>query len=95
LHPRQRDRAPEIQVVLLSQPDCVQCDHAKEVLSAGRSGFARKISELDVGSGEERCARDGGVLFAPGVFVEGRLFSYGRLSERLFRRMLSTADRLA
>lgn len=78
-----------IPVVLLTQANCGLCDHAKEVLDRVAEDFAVDVRTLDVGSEEGRALADqGGVLFPPGVLVDGHPFSYGRLSERKLRREL-------
>jgi hypothetical protein len=78
-----------IEIVVLSQPDCRFCELAEEIL--GRVGqeyplIIRKV-RLDSEEGQLLAIRHG-VLFAPGVLLDGRLLSYGRLSERLLRRHL-------
>jgi hypothetical protein len=78
-----------IEIVVLSQPDCHFCELAEEIL--GRVGqdyplTVRKV-RLDSDEGQLLAVRHG-VLFAPGVLLDGRLLSYGRLSERLLRRHL-------
>ncbi len=79
-----------IEVVVLTQADCTLCDHAQSVLGRLSREFALRISPLNIGSPQgELLARDNGVLFAPGVLLDGSLFSYGRLSERKLRRELS------
>ncbi len=50
-------------------------------------GFS--VSTLDLGSPEgQALAVRGGVLFPPGIFLDGEPFSYGRPSERKLRREL-------
>lgn len=44
--------------------------------------------ELATEQGAALAARHG-VLFAPGILLDGRTFSFGRLSERRLRRELS------
>ena len=79
-----------IPVVLLTQAHCGLCDHAKEVLDRVAGDFAVDVRTLDMGSEEGKALADqGGVLFPPGVLVDGRPFSYGRLSERKLRRELT------
>lgn len=79
-----------IPVVLLTQARCDLCDHAREVLHRVAEDFAMDVRILDVGSEEGKALADqGGVLFPPGVLVDGRPFSYGRLSERKLRRELA------
>ena len=47
------------------------------------------VTEVDLRSDKgKRLAADAGVLFAPGVLVDGSPFCYGRLSERKLRRLL-------
>lgn len=79
-----------VEVVLLTQPDCGFCDHARTVLERVGLDFALRISAIELGTpAGEALAREGGVLFPPGVFLDGQLFSYGRLSERKLRRELN------
>ncbi len=78
-----------VQITLLTQPSCGFCDHAKEVLSRVGQDFPLRITEIDL-AGEEGqlLAARAGVLFAPGVLVDGESFSFGRISERKLRRTL-------
>ena len=76
-------------ITLLTQADCALCDHAKGVLARVSADHPLQITEIDLASGPGRAlAARAGVLFAPGVLVEGRPFVYGRLSERRLRREL-------
>jgi len=78
-----------IEVLVLSRPDCALCDHAKAVLERVDRDFVLQICELDLDSEEsEALARNVSVLFPPAVFLDGKLFCYGRLSERRLRREL-------
>jgi glutaredoxin len=76
-----------ITVTLLTQADCAFCDHAKKVLARVAAEQSLVIEEIpmETPQGRELAAR-GGVLFAPGVFLDGQPFSYGRLSEKRLRR---------
>ena len=48
-----------------------------------------EVTEIGLASEQGRAlAAQAGVLFAPGLLVEGRTFGYGRLSERRLRRTL-------
>lgn len=74
-------------ILLLTQPSCALCDHAKEVLARLSAEFPVKVATMDLGSPEGRAlAERGGLLFPPGVLVDGDAFSYGRLSERKLRK---------
>lgn len=77
-------------VTLLTQPDCAFCDHAKRVLARIGQDLTLEIEEIDLASDRGRdLATTHGVLFAPGVLLDGVSFSYGRLSERRLRKALS------
>jgi len=78
------------QVMLLTQSDCAMCEHAKQVLARVGEEHPLRISEIDLASPAGReLALTGRVLFAPGVFLDGEVFSHGRLSERKLRRALA------
>lgn len=77
------------EVVVLAQADCGLCDQAKKALARVATDFELRISEVDLVSSEgQELARNSGVMFPPGILLDGRLFSYGRLSERKLRREL-------
>jgi len=80
-------------ISLLTQPDCALCEHAKKVLARVGGDHPVEVTEIGLASPQGRAlATQAGVRFAPGILVGGRLFSYGRLSERKLRRAL---ERLA
>ena len=76
-------------VALLTQADCAFCDHARRVLDrlSGEYGFSVSIVDLASPEGQALAER-GGVMFPPGIFLDGEPFSYGRPSERKLRREL-------
>ncbi len=77
------------EVLVLSQDDCALCEHAHAVLNRVGRDFPLAVAELDLASAEgQKLAAAGGILFAPGIFIDGQPFSYGRLSERKLRREL-------
>jgi glutaredoxin len=76
-------------VTLLTQPDCTYCEHAKEVLARVGQDHPVTVEEVDLRSPEgQQLATEHGVLFAPGIFVDGQPFGFGRLSEKKLRRYL-------
>ncbi len=78
-----------VEVTLLTQQHCTFCDLAKEILDRVGREYPLRVREIDLTSAEgQRLATSVGVLFAPGVLLDGEAFSYGRLSERKLRREL-------
>ncbi len=80
-------RLRTMHILLLSQEQCGFCTQAKEMLDrlSGEYGFS--VSSLELNSPEgQTLAMRGGVLFPPGIFLDGEPFSYGRPSERKLRR---------
>ena len=86
----QPQQAGPAQVTLLTQPDCSLCDQAKTVLARLEQERLVTVVEADLTSphGRDLAVRHG-VLFAPGVLLDGQPFSYGRLSEKKLRRRLA------
>lgn len=83
--------APPAVVTLLTQEDCRLCEHAKEVLGRVGQDHPLRVEEIELTSDRGRALAAGaGVLFAPGVLVDGRPFSFGRLSERKLRKSLAS-----
>jgi len=77
------------QVTLLTQDDCALCDHAKDVLARVAADHLLQVEEIRLDTPEGRAlALQHGVLFAPGVLLDGAAFCYGRLSEKKLRRTL-------
>jgi glutaredoxin len=80
------------EITLLTKADCGLCDDAKAVLERLRSEFALQIATIDISShAGQVLAMQAGVIFPPGVLLDGLPFSYGRLSERKLRRELETS----
>lgn len=77
------------EVVLLTKEDCHFCEQAKDVLARLRGEFSLHVREVALESEEGRSlALQSAAPFPPVVFVNGATFSYGRLSERKFRKAL-------
>jgi glutaredoxin len=76
-------------ITLLSQDNCGYCEHAKQVLTRVGARYPLQVTEISLDSQEgQAIATSAGVLFAPGVLVDDRPFSSGRLSERKLLRAL-------
>lgn len=79
-------------VTLLTQPACSMCDFAKQVLTRVGIDYPLEIREIPLDSPAGRTlATEHGVLFAPGILIDGELFGHGRLSEKKLRRHLMGA----
>jgi glutaredoxin len=76
-------------VTILTQEACAFCDDAKRILDRLGSEFPLRIEEvgLDTARGRE-LAEASGMLFPPGILIDGEPVSYGRPSERRLRREL-------
>lgn len=80
-----------VPITLLTRADCHFCEHAKQVLNRIAQDYPVRVTEIDLASTEgQTLAARAGVLFAPGVLVDGQPFSFGRLSERKLRRTLNS-----
>src|SRR5207237_1359603 len=65
-------------VTLLTQPGCALCEHAKQVLARVGEDHPVEVTEIDLASPRGRdLASQARVMFAPGILLEGRPFSYG------------------
>lgn len=81
--------SPLIEILLLTQDDCKFCDEAKAILFRLGNEFPLRVDTTELSSSRgQKLALDGGLLFPPGIVVNGRPFSYGRPSERKLRREL-------
>ena len=81
---------PDIEITVLTQPDCAFCERAADVLARVSHDHPLAVRHVPLDSDEGRAlSQRHGVLFAPGVFLDGQLLSYGRLSERRLRRQLA------
>lgn len=76
-------------VTILTQEACAFCDDAKRIVARLGSEFALRVEEvgLDTVRGRE-LAETSGMLFPPGILIDGEPVSYGRPSERRLRREL-------
>ena len=89
----QRSSKPEafsvpVRATLVTTPDCHLCEHARTVLERVLADRLA-IEEMDwnAADGNALVKRDG-VPFAPAVYIEGKLYGYGRLSEGALRNWL-------
>jgi glutaredoxin len=80
-------------VTLLTKPNCDYCVRAKKILGDLRSevAFELRVVDLEDRTGQALAAEHG-ILFAPGILIDGRLSTYGRPSARRLRRDLIAAQ---
>lgn len=87
--PSDPQRGTPIHILLLTQPACDFCDHAKDVLDRLAREFPFTLHEISFRSSEgQKLAIAHGAIFAPAILIDGELASYGRPSERRLRRLL-------
>ena len=83
-----------IDITILTQPSCSFCERAQAILSRLVLEFPLNITEvgLDTDTGRELAVKHG-IMFAPGILINKKLFSYGRLSEKkLVKRLSEISD---
>lgn len=74
------------EITILTQDSCAFCDQAKQILSHLAMDYPLSIQEIGLNTEEGRkLAIQHLVMFAPGILIDGKLFSYGRLSEKKMR----------
>lgn len=79
-----------IAITILTQDSCAACEQAKDVLARLKLEYPLQIRETALATEEGRAlAAANGVVFAPGILIDGKPFSYGRLSEKKLRRHLT------
>jgi glutaredoxin len=83
-------------ITLLTRSGCDLCEQAKTTLDRLRNQLGDVTVEfVDVDTVEgRRMAGETGMVFPPGLLVDGQAFSYGRLSERKLRRALAARPKL-
>jgi glutaredoxin len=88
------DVSGPLKVLILTQASCGFCNDAKAIVDRLSKEHRLSVSTVSLDSAEGRAlAARGGIMFPPGIFIDGDPFSYGRLSERKLRREI--ARRLA
>lgn len=80
-------------ITILTQESCPSCVKAKDTLALIKDDYPVEVVELPLATDEGReIANRIGIVFAPGILIDGELFSYGRLSEKKLRRHLSMVE---
>lgn len=78
-----------MRVTLLTQEACEYCVQAKELLGRLGEEYQLDVEQVDLSTARgQELAEGSGVLFPPGILLDGQPFSYGRPSERRLRREL-------
>ncbi len=81
--------AEKLDVLILVQEGCHFCEDAQELLDCLAREYPLHIRTLGVETPEgEGIALQSGLLFPPGILLQGRPFCYGRPSEGKLRRAI-------
>lgn len=81
--------AAELNVLILIQDGCHFCHDAQALLYRFAGEYPLRIETLDMGTIEgEKVALQSGLLFPPGILLNGTPFCYGRPSEGKLRRAI-------
>ena len=76
-----------IRVIILTQEDCAFCDAAKAMLERLSLDYPLSVTALPLDStAGQSLAEKGGILFPPGIVINGEAVFYGRPSERRLRK---------
>ena len=76
-------------ILLVAADDCHFCAQAKAILDQMGHEHPLVVEEVSLTSprGQDLAARHG-ILFPPGLFLDGSFVGFGRVSERKLRRLL-------
>jgi glutaredoxin len=78
-----------IHVLVLTREQCHWCDEAKVILAQLTPDYDLSVATVDITTPQgEALALQNGILFPPGVFLDGATFSSGRLPQRKLRKEL-------
>lgn len=78
-----------MKVLLLTQDHCASCEDARRLLERLAPEYGLELATLEFGSLEgQELAMRGGLMFPPGIVVDGEAVAYGRPSESRLRREL-------
>ncbi len=78
-----------VQVLILTQAHCAFCEQAQALFARLAQEYRLVVTTLDIATPEgQMLAQRGGLLFPPGIVLDGQPFAYGRPSERQIRREL-------
>ncbi len=78
-----------IEILILTRENCGYCEDALKIIQAYQPAkcFHIQTCSIDSPEGMELVLKNR-ILFPPGIFINGALFSYGRFSQRKFERFL-------
>lgn len=75
-----------IQILVLTRENCGYCDTAKAILERLSTKHPLSVSAISLDSPDgQALAERNGILFPPGILIDGEAFGHGRLSERKLR----------
>lgn len=78
-----------MEIQLITEDVCAFCDDAKVILDRLAKEYPVSVTTFALESPDgQALAERAGVMFPPGILIDGEPFSYGRLSEKKLRREL-------
>jgi glutaredoxin len=81
--------AEKLDVLILVQEGCHFCEDAQALLDRLGGEYPLRVRTMDMTTPEgERIALRAGLLFPPGILLQGRPVCYGRPSEGKLRRAI-------
>jgi glutaredoxin len=76
-----------VRVTLLTQTECGFCEQANELIRRLAGEYALDVETVDLATPTgQRLAANGGIMFPPGILLDGEAVLHGRPSERRLRR---------
>ena len=79
----------QLKVLILIQDGCHFCHDAQALLGRLAGEYPLRVDTIDIGTAEgEKIALQSGLLFPPGILLQGRPHSYGRPSEGKLRKAI-------
>lgn len=83
-------------ILLVSTDDCHFCARAKVILDQLGQEYRLEVKEVSLTSpdGQDLAARHG-ILFPPGLLLNGAFVGFGRVSDRKLRRLLEQRGQTA
>ncbi|HRN78271.1 MAG TPA: glutaredoxin family protein [Candidatus Dependentiae bacterium] len=78
-------------ITILTSPGCHTCETTKDILNDLEPEYNLEIEEIDITSDQgQKLAKTHYITAAPGILINGELFSSGPVTEQQLRNELDT-----